>query len=146
MLPSAMLRCGSESPVGWLAGSGFAAAELGDVDASSAAEIGMLRSAHRRGHFRREFRRGCDSRCVTTIVVCVEILASARKHSVSDDDIRHAVENSVVGGRSDSDSGFLMLVGPDQAGNLLEIGVVVTDDIEYAIHAMRARPRYMDWL
>ena len=39
-----------------------------------------------------------------------------------------------------------MLVGPDQAGNLLEVGVVVTDDIEYAVHAMRARPRYTDWL
>ncbi len=76
----------------------------------------------------------------------MEILASARKHGVSDDDIRHAVENSVVGGRSDNDSGFLMLVGPDQAGNLLEVGVVVTDDIEYAIHAMRARLRYTDWL
>ncbi len=40
----------------------------------------------------------------------------------------------------------MMLVGPDQSGNILEIGIVVTDDIEYAIHAMRARTKYLEWL
>lgn len=40
----------------------------------------------------------------------------------------------------------MMLVGPDQSGNLLEVGVVVADDIEYVIHAMRARPQYLEWL
>jgi hypothetical protein len=40
----------------------------------------------------------------------------------------------------------LMLVGPDQSGNLIEVGIVVTDDIEYAIHAMRARNQYLEWL
>lgn len=83
---------------------------------------------------------------VTTIVVEVEILESARRHGIADDDIRHAVENSMVGARSDDESGFTMLVGPDQAGNLLEVGVVVADDIEFAVHAMRARPRYEEWL
>ncbi len=39
-----------------------------------------------------------------------------------------------------------MLVGPDQSGNLIEVGIVVTDDIEYAVHAMRARNQYLDWL
>ena len=83
---------------------------------------------------------------VTTIVVGVEILASARRHGVSDDDIRHAVENSVAGGRGVDENEFMMLVGPDQSGNILEIGIVVTDDIEYAIHAMRARDQYLEWL
>ncbi len=41
---------------------------------------------------------------------------------------------------------FVMLVGPDQSGNLIEVGIVVTDDIEYAIHAMRARNQYLEWL
>ena len=81
----------------------------------------------------------------TTIVVAVEILASAQRHGISDDDIRHAVENSVAGGGVD-DNDFMMLVGPDQSGNILEIGIVVTDDIEYAIHAMRARTEYLEWL
>jgi len=64
----------------------------------------------------------------------------------SDDDIRHAVENSLAGGRSDDQTDLVMLVGPDQSGNLIEAGIVVTDDIEYAIHAMRARHQYLEWL
>lgn len=76
----------------------------------------------------------------------MEILASARRHGVSDDDIRHAVENAVAGGRGGDENDFMMLVVPDQSGNMLEIGIVVTDDIEYAIHAMRARNQYLDWL
>lgn len=83
---------------------------------------------------------------LTTSLVDVEILASARRHGISDDDIRHAVENSLAGGHSDDETGFAMLVGPDQSGNLIEVGIVVTDDIEYAIHAMRARNQYLDWL
>jgi len=82
----------------------------------------------------------------TTSLVGVEILASARRHGISDDDIRHAVENSLAGGRSDDQTDFVMLVGPDQSGNLIEVGIVVTDDIEYAIHAMRARNQYLEWL
>jgi hypothetical protein len=39
-----------------------------------------------------------------------------------------------------------MLVGPDQSANLLEIGVVEADEIEYVIHAMRARPQYLSVL
>ena len=86
---------------------------------------------------------------LTTSPACVEFRASARMHGISDDDIRHAVENPRAGGRSDDEIGFAMLVGTDQAGNLIEVGIVgivVTDDIEYAIHAMRARNRYLDWL
>ena len=83
---------------------------------------------------------------MTTIVVGVEILASARRHGISDDDIRHAVENSVAGGHGVDENDLMMLVGPDQSGNILEIGIVVTDDIEYAIHAMRARTQYLEWL
>ena len=83
---------------------------------------------------------------LTTNLVGVEILASARRHGISDDDIRHAVENSLAGGRSDDQTDFVMLVGPDQSGNLIEVGIVVTHDIEYAIHAMRARNRYLEWL
>lgn len=76
----------------------------------------------------------------------MEILASARRHGVSDDDIRHAVEQALTGSPVDDHTDFMMLLGPDQAGNLLEIGVVVADDIEYVVHAMRARDQYLDWL
>jgi len=64
---------------------------------------------------------------LTTSLVGVEILARARRHGISDDDIRHAVENSVTGRRSDDETGCAMLVGPDQSGNLIEVGIVVTD-------------------
>jgi hypothetical protein len=47
---------------------------------------------------------------------------------------------------SDDQTDFVMLVGPDQSGNLIEVGIVVTDDIEYAVHAMRARNQYLEWL
>lgn len=56
------------------------------------------------------------------------------------------MENSLAGGRVDDETGFAILVGPDQSGNMIEVGIVVTDEIEYAIHAMRARNRYLDWL
>lgn len=76
----------------------------------------------------------------------MEILPSARKHGISDDDIRHAVDNALVGSTVDEWTEFMMLVGPDESGNLLEIGLVVADDIDYVVHAMRARQQYLDWL
>ena len=36
-----------------------------------------------------------------------------------------------------------MLVGPDRARNLLEIGVVVALDNPLIVHAMGARPKYL---
>jgi hypothetical protein len=73
----------------------------------------------------------------------VEILPSARKHGVSDDDIRHAVLNALAAIRPTTQPGFVMFVGPDQNTNMLEIGVLDDDDEEYVIHAMRARPQYL---
>ena len=60
--------------------------------------------------------------------------------------LRTCSENSLAGGRAEDQTDFVMLVGPDQSGNLIEVGIVVTDDIEYAIHAMRARNQYLEWL
>ncbi len=52
----------------------------------------------------------------------------------------------MAGAHGVDENDSMMLVGPDQSGNILEIGIVVTDDIEYAIHAMRARTQYLEWL
>ena len=46
---------------------------------------------------------------MTTSVVAVEILASARKHGISDDDIRHALANAVTSVTSDALPDFTML-------------------------------------
>lgn len=70
-----------------------------------------------------------------------EIRDSARKHGVRDDDIRHAVRNAVVA--ADADDGKVLYLGPDTAGNLLEVVCVAReDDSEIAIHAMRMRRGY----
>jgi hypothetical protein len=34
-----------------------------------------------------------------------------------------------------------MIIGPDESGRLLEIGVVADDDNDYVIYAMPARPK-----
>ena len=68
------------------------------------------------------------------------IVDSARKHGVTDDTILHAFNNPIRS--EDLDDDMVMLVGPDQAGNLHEIGVVVTDDGPIIVHAMPARPKY----
>lgn len=69
------------------------------------------------------------------------IADSARKHGVSDDTILHAFNNPIQ--VEDLDEGLTMLIGPDPAGNLYEIGVVGSDEGPLIVHAMRARPNYL---
>ncbi len=78
----------------------------------------------------------------------VEIHRSARKHLVSDDDIREAGEHPLVGYNIADDRPERELrLGFDTAGRLLEIVVLILDDgTELAIHAMKARPQYLDLL
>ena len=67
------------------------------------------------------------------------ILASPRKHSVSDDDILHAYRHPPRVLQLDD---LTMLIGPSQTGQLLEIGVSRADGIDFIIHAMPARPKF----
>jgi hypothetical protein len=69
------------------------------------------------------------------------IAESARKHRVGDDDILHAFNHPVR--VEDLDDGLYMLVGPDRAGNLLEIGVVTSAGAPVIVYAMPARPKYL---
>ena len=68
------------------------------------------------------------------------IAPSARKHGVSDETILHAFNNPVR--VEDLEEGLVMLVGPDHAGNLFEIGVVTSEEGPVIVHAMPARPQY----
>jgi hypothetical protein len=71
----------------------------------------------------------------------VQIYRSARKHGVSDDDIEHVVEHALVA--ADDDEGKCLYLGPDRAGNLLEVVAVTRDDgDELIIHAMPMRKAY----
>jgi len=75
------------------------------------------------------------------MVVDPVILASARKHQVSDDDMLHAYRNPI----RVFDLGELdMLIGPDTAARLLEIGVSEAEGIEFIVHAMPARNRFLE--
>jgi hypothetical protein len=72
----------------------------------------------------------------------VEIQEPARKHEISDEDIHHGVEHALVVADEQATSKVLYL-GPDRAGNLLEIvSVLRDDDTEIVIHAMRMRRIY----
>jgi hypothetical protein len=80
----------------------------------------------------------------------VEIHRSARKHGYADQDIRHAATHHLAAYQLDDDDDGPqreLRLGPDQAGNLLEIVVLLLDDDrELIIHAMRMRPKYRDLL
>ena len=79
----------------------------------------------------------------------VEIHRSARRHRVRDADIRHAVEHAIVVVDLDpeADPPRVLAIGPDRAGNLLEVIVLeLADDRLLAIHAMPLRPAFYDLL
>lgn len=74
-------------------------------------------------------------------VVDPVILASARKHGVADDDILHAYRNPI---RVFDLEDLTMLIGPDQSARLLEIGVAHAESVDFVVHAMPARPRFLE--
>ncbi len=70
------------------------------------------------------------------------ILDSARRHDVTDTAMMHAIEHAI--NYMELDDGRLMVIGPDPAGRLLEVGVNPTGPRLIVFHAMPARPKYLD--
>lgn len=68
------------------------------------------------------------------------ILASARRHGVGDDDMLHAYQHPI---RVLEANGLIMLIGADRAGRLVEIGIASAGGIDFIVHAMPARPRFL---
>jgi hypothetical protein len=68
------------------------------------------------------------------------ILASARKHGINDKDMLHAYRNPIRVFELDD---LVMLIGADESGRLLEIGVVAGGGEDFIVHAMEARPRFL---
>jgi hypothetical protein len=68
------------------------------------------------------------------------IIVSARKHGVHDDDILHAYNHPVRVLELDD---LIMLIEPSRTGQLLEIGVSRADGIDFIIHAMPARAKFI---
>ena len=68
------------------------------------------------------------------------ILPSARRHGIADIDMIHAYQHPIRVLRLDD---LTMLVGPDKAARLLEIGVSNGEGIEFIVHAMPARAKFI---
>lgn len=86
---------------------------------------------------------GCRHRHRQLQLSGVEIRPSAHRHGISDDDIRHAVDHAIAALTSPAQPDFTMVIGPDRAVRLLEVGLVQSDDQDYVIHAMSARDKYV---
>ena len=73
----------------------------------------------------------------------MEIHPSARRHEVDDADMLHAIANSIAVEDLGDDPDRWLVIGPDRAGNLLEVIVLVTTEgDELIIHAMPLRAIY----
>ena len=68
------------------------------------------------------------------------ILASARRHGISDSDMLHPYRNPI---RVFDVNDLVMLIGADVAGRVLEIGGAAGEGVEFIVHAMKARPRFL---
>lgn len=73
----------------------------------------------------------------------VPILDSARRHGISDADIRHACRNGISAFHLDN--GSEMIIGADYSGRYLEValGYSEDDEVEVIFHAMPARDEYL---
>jgi hypothetical protein len=73
----------------------------------------------------------------------VEIHDSARKHGVADEDDLHAIDHALAFEDAGEDPDRWLLIGPDTAGNLLEVVVMISvEGNQLAIHAMLMRDEY----
>lgn len=69
------------------------------------------------------------------------IIASARKHGLTDDDILHAFNHPIS--YEDLEDGFVMIIGPTRSAELIELGFIDTDHGPVIVHAMTARRKYL---
>lgn len=76
----------------------------------------------------------------------IEILPTARKHGVADEDIRHALSNAVFDYPHQGDHEVAMAVGPARNGvTMVEVGYLMAQEGRLVvIHAMRARRKYLE--
>lgn len=79
----------------------------------------------------------------------MEIYRAAHKHGISNTDILHALDNAitVIDLEPNADPPKVPAIGPDRAGNLLEvIWLELAGDAQLVIHAMPLRPTFYDLL
>ena len=79
----------------------------------------------------------------------MEIHRSAYKHGLGDAEILHAIRHAVtvVDLEPEADPPKVLAIGPDAAGNLLEIiWLELAGESQIVIHAMALRPVFWDLL
>ena len=79
----------------------------------------------------------------------VEIHHTAHNHGIDETSIHHALEHAltIIDLEPDSDPPKVLAIGPDPAGNLLEvIWLELAGDVDLVIHAMGLRTSFHDLL
>lgn len=78
----------------------------------------------------------------------MEIHSSAYRHGLDDEQIGHDWEHALgfYGIDPDDDPPNGLCIGPDPAGNLLELLYLQLDDEDLIIHAMALRPVFRTYL
>ena len=72
----------------------------------------------------------------------MEVLSSARRHHVEDEDIEHGLKHALLVEEIGEDPTRYLVLGPDRAGNLLELVVLDRPQGPAFIHAMPMRTKY----
>ncbi len=68
-------------------------------------------------------------------------MASARKHGITDEDMLHAYRNPTRVFELDD---LTMVIGSDHSARLLVVGIASAEGIDFIVHAMSARPRFLE--
>jgi len=72
----------------------------------------------------------------------VEVLRSALRHGVRGEDIQHVLRSALLVEEIDEDPMRYLVLGPDRAGNLLEMVVLDRPQGPVVMHAMPMRAKY----
>ncbi len=76
----------------------------------------------------------------------MEVLRSALRHGVDPEDIQHVLRNAIVVEEVDENPTRYLVIGPDRAGNLLELVVLDRPQGPAVMHAMAMRAKYRNLL
>ena len=79
--------------------------------------------------------RGASGYTVPVELWEAPIISSAHRRNLSEQDIRHALHNLIAAAEDPHDEDVTLFLGPDLAVNLIEVGVLATDDGPLIIHA-----------
>jgi hypothetical protein len=71
------------------------------------------------------------------------IWPSARKHTINEADIRHALRN-IIAVNDDATDNVTLFLGSGTAGQFIEVGVLNTEEGPVIIHAMEGRLHLFD--